>query len=84
MLSEMTSEQLSEWMAYYTLEPWGEERADLRMGILASVDANIHKSTKRKKPYKPEDFMPTFEEPDEAEMQARMLAKARAILGGRR
>lgn len=25
------------WFAYYQIEPWGEERADLRIGVLDSI-----------------------------------------------
>jgi len=85
MLEEMTSLQLSEWMAYNEIEPFGEEREDLRMGILASTMANINRSS-GKKPYKPRDFMPVFkvgtETPEEA--GRRLEARARRALGGRR
>jgi hypothetical protein len=33
--------ELAEWAAYYQCEPFGEERADLRAGIVASVIANV-------------------------------------------
>ncbi len=83
MLSEISSEHLSEWMAYSRLEPWGEERDDLRMGIIASTIANVNRE-KGKKPYKPTDFMPAFEPVSEDEQAARLMAKAIAALGGRR
>jgi len=83
MLAEMTSLQLSEWMAYSKLEPWGEEREDLRMGIVASTIANVNRP-KGKKPYKPTDFTPTFEVESEEEAAARLMAQAFAALGGKR
>lgn len=49
-------------MAYFKLEPFGEERADLRTGILASLVANIA-SKKGGKKYMPKDFMPVFDKP---------------------
>jgi len=82
MLAEMTSEHLGEWMAYSKLEPWGEERADLRAGIVASVIANSNKA-KNKKPFKPTDFMPAFEPVGEDDMAERLLAKALRAFGGR-
>jgi hypothetical protein len=82
MLAEMTSAQLSEWMAYAQLEPWGEERADLRAGIIASTQANSMKG-KKGKPFKPQDFMAKFEPEDEEATSAMMIAKMRAALGGR-
>lgn len=60
MLAQMTSRQFAEWQAYYRLEPWGEERADLRSGIIAATFANAHRA-KGAKPAKAEDFMPDFD-----------------------
>jgi hypothetical protein len=34
-----SSREFAEWAAYYRLEPWGEERADLRSGIIAHLIA---------------------------------------------
>ena len=82
MLSEISSTQFAEWIAYARIEPWGEERDDLRMGIIASTLANIHKP-KGRKPYKPQDFMPDFEQMTEEQQAARMLTKMRAAFGGR-
>ena len=48
------------WAAYAELEPFGEERADLRAGIMASVYANVHRDSKRSKAYSPSDFTPKF------------------------
>lgn len=62
LLARTTSRELSEWMAYFSLDPFGEERADLRAGIVASTIANAQRDPKqRRQPYKPEDFMPDFE-----------------------
>lgn len=41
------------------MEPFGEERADLRMGILAATIANVNRG-KKGKSYKPTDFMPFY------------------------
>ena len=81
MLAEMSSAQFAEWMAYSRLEPWGEQRADLRAGIVASTMANVNRG-KSRKPYKPHEFMPDFEPVSEEEQVARMRARARAALGG--
>ena len=63
LLARMDSRELAEWQAYYRLEPFGQERADLRAGIVASTLANIHRDPKRKA-FAPEDFMPRFEGPE--------------------
>jgi len=44
-------------MEYYTLEPWGEARADLRAGVITSVIANVHRAP-HTPIYEPADFMP--------------------------
>lgn len=83
MLSEITSRQFAEWLAYSRLEPWGEDRDDLRMGIIASTIANSNRG-KNQKPFTPQQFMPRFEQETEEEAAARLLAKAIKALGGKR
>jgi len=65
-------------MAYASLEPFGETRADLRAGIIASTVANAHRDRKTK-PMKPSDFMPKFDyrPPSEEEVAARVRAMLR-------
>ena len=82
MLAEMTSLQFAEWIAFSRLEPWGEERDDLRMGLVASTIANVNRS-KGQKAFTPQQFMPSFEPISEEEQVAQLLAKARKALGGR-
>ena len=61
MLARMTSAELTEWLAFFELEPFGPERGDLQAGIVASVIANVNRDPKkRKKEYTPQDFMPVF------------------------
>lgn len=55
----MSSREFAEWMAFHDMEPFGEERADLRSAIVASTVANAHRG-KRQRRSKPEDFMPKF------------------------
>lgn len=83
MLAELTSAQFAEWMAYSRLEPWGEERDDLRMGIIASTIANANRS-KGQKPFTPQQFMPDFERVSEDEQMRRMVEQLRKSLGGKR
>ena len=83
MLSEITSAQFAEWLAYSRIEPWGEERDDLRTGILASMIANMFRD-KGKKPAKPSDFILNFEPEDEQTRVQRMIESVRRTLGGGR
>jgi hypothetical protein len=63
LLLRLDSHELTEWQCYYALEPFGEERADLRMGIATSVLANVNRNPEqRSEPYTAKDFMPQFSE----------------------
>lgn len=59
LLARTSGQELTEWEAYYRLEPWGEERADLRSGVLASLICNALRG-KGGKTRKPQDFMLRF------------------------
>jgi len=62
LLARADSRELGEWMAFAQLEPFGEEREDLRTGIVASVFANAHRDPKKqKRPFTPKDFTVDFE-----------------------
>jgi flagellar basal body rod protein FlgC len=59
LLQRVDSRELTEWMAFYKLEPWGAEIEDYRTGVVASTIANANRDSKRKsKPFQPKDFMP--------------------------
>ena len=52
----ISAREFAEWIAYGTVEPFGEERADLRAGIIASTVANANS----RKKFQASDFMPKF------------------------
>lgn len=64
MLERMSAEELTEWQAYARIEPFGEDRADLRAGMVASMVGNVNLK-KGAKPFKPADFMPFIDKPDQ-------------------
>jgi len=75
----MSSREYAEWMAYYRLEPFGEERGDLRAGVVAATVANVNRDPKvRGEPYSPRDFMPLVEEETEAPEPEEVYLKIRA------
>jgi hypothetical protein len=76
MLEEISARTLREWMAYYALDPWGDERADLRSGIVAATLANIHRG--KRAAFRPRDFMPRFEAPRRRQSVDEMKAIFRA------
>jgi len=61
----ITAEEFGLWKAEYALRPWGEYRADLRAGIVASAVANKGLT---EPVYVPLDFMP-FQKKKKAEEQ---------------
>jgi len=82
MLAEMSSRQLSEWMAFAAVEPFGddERQAEYRSALVASTIANVNRDPKRK-PIETDKFM---REPylDKEEMDPQALAeKAFAMFG---
>ena len=45
-------------MAFYQIEPFGDERADYRQALTTCVLANVNRDKNKKPtPYVPEDFM---------------------------
>lgn len=75
---KITSAEFSEWIAYHNIEPFGEERADIRSAIIALTIANVNR-TSRQPPLKIKDFMPKFGRPKPQtwqEMKARFKSFA--------
>ena len=72
-MARCNSRQYAEWQAEYQLDPWGDERADLRAGIIACTIAHVNRA--QGKAFKPSDFMPEFDKrPKQRQTQAEMIA----------
>ena len=57
MLARISSQELSEWIAYADLEPFGPLQEELRAGTITATVANTARDPKRKrKGYQPADF----------------------------
>lgn len=68
MLDEITFEHFIEWQRYYGEEPFGEWRADFRIGQLAALVANMFSDTKKRgKPFSPLDFVLSLDAKQEAQ-----------------
>lgn len=81
----MTSAEFSEWIAFHRIDPWSEYRDDLRMAMLTTLTANINRG-KGKRPFKVDDFIPTFEPPrkiQSVQNVSRMLAAFCRATGGK-
>lgn len=78
----ITGPQLADWLDFYTVEPWGDTRADLRAGIVAATMANIHRDPKRRPtPFAPRDFMPLAPAREEASAAASIDDLRHALRG---
>ena len=67
----MTADEFGLWLALYRVDPWGEQRADLRAGIVASTVANYAGMQRSKSAgaAKPTDFMPYMGKQDDADVE---------------
>lgn len=72
LLRRVTSSELSEWQAYYKIEPFGDWRADLRAGIVASNATNLAQSQDAKQ-MTPLDYMPIYKPEKKRGDDARLL-----------
>ncbi len=52
----ITSGEFAEWQAFYNIEPFGDQRADLRAGIVASTVAAVFAGSSNTH-FSPADFM---------------------------
>lgn len=62
MLRALDSRQIAGWMAYFSVEPFGEHAAYWRAGVIAATIANVNRG-KSQRALKPEDFMPPEPKP---------------------
>lgn len=86
LLARISSRELSEWWAFSLLEPFGEKRADIRAAIIASTVANTARDPKRRRrPFRPSEFMPRFERKKERqswEEQLQIVEMFNVAFGG--
>ena len=88
LLQALSGIDLVEWMAYWELEPFGEERADYRMATLAALIANTNRDPdKCPEPFTTENFMPQFgpqddkQEPPKIDKETALVAIREAMMG---
>lgn len=60
----MSAREFAAWQAYYSIEPFGEERADLRQAITSALVHNSNVDGKKHKAKQVTEFMPFHEEPE--------------------
>lgn len=79
LLSRLDSAELSEWMAFYNLEPFGPEAEAYRSSLLAAQIQNY--SGFAKKAAQPKDFMPKRDRIQTPEEQLAYVKKQARIWG---
>ena len=54
--THIEASELQEWMAFFSIEPWGSVRDDYRAGVIAATLVNVNGGKKGKKPAQADDF----------------------------
>ena len=52
----ISSKEFTEWMAYFVLEPFGDDLFDQQMAQLQALIANVNRDPKKGRSYKPKEF----------------------------
>lgn len=76
----MPAQEVAIWEAAYAADPWGEFRADINSGIVASVIANVNRRESAPA-FSPADFMP-FARQEEQAGEAHDLETIKRLTGG--
>jgi hypothetical protein len=84
LMLSMDAIEFQDWKSVYEADPWSEERADLRAGIIASTVANCLTD---KSSWMPSDFMPEYgtqpePEPKSMEELRDIAIRMAAMMGG--
>lgn len=85
--NRLSSAEFAEWMAYYSLEPFGEARDDYRAGLIAATVANCAGAGKKNKPLQPTDFIHIYQQPktmsvlDRKKEQQKQMAVFKQLAG---
>lgn len=69
----MSSIEFAEWLAYYSLRPFGDDLIDSQFAQLQALTANIHRDPKKGRRYKVEDFLLSRQDEDEEPMTERSI-----------
>lgn len=78
LLRSLTAREYAEWQAFYTVDPFGDQRADLRAGIVCATMSNRWRG-KNENPAEPINFMPYHQVKEQTPHE--MQVTLRSILG---
>lgn len=77
----LDARELTEWMAFFKLEPWGADVEDWRAALVAATVANTARD-RRRAPFRVADFMPRREasrQQTDEEIAERLRAWAESV-----
>lgn len=74
----MPSSELADWGLFEAVEPFGDIRNNIHTGMLLASFFNYAQGRKRKKTYKPNDFLIMDKEQSQQNNLAEGIAKLRA------
>lgn len=74
----MTSLELSEWMAFSRIEPFGAQVEDLRLASLMALMTNLLAPSKEKT-WDPLDFMPDYDDSVSTARDQQLIGKIRGF-----
>jgi len=80
LLQRMSSHELSEWMAFYKTEPFGDVRGDVQAAVVAQAALAPHME-KGKKPPSLIELMPFAENNKKEQTQEEMQAMCKLFAG---
>jgi hypothetical protein len=87
MLDRISGAELTEWIAFYSIEPWGSAIEDERAGAVAAMVHNCRGMiSPAKKPILPADVFPRIKPPARRQTTQEMIAelkRATIAMGGR-
>ena len=79
-LKNISSHEITEWMAYYRIDPFGYWRADVQTGIVASTIANANRDPKKQnQALKPDDFIINWQEQRSVDQSDKLVKQVEVI-----
>lgn len=77
-IESLPADEVLRWMNFYSQEPFGLVRDDLRCGIIGAAVTQPH--LKKGKTAKPADFMPRFRSRNRRQSKAELTANTNALI----
>ena len=83
LLSRISSKELTEWMLYYQLEPFGTDVDMYGHAMVTSTILNVHRDPKKRpEPITPREVMPKWDKTDIVDEQLQQVKQLNSLFGG--